>query len=289
MMLKDVNFGMSRLLVRGAVALVVGIGFSVATDSVSASSRGFGIGYREEKTQMFSSDQPYQVVLYRGEANTVRFTYTNQMYLMKDIRIALDGSGNSLTAQTVPGMGHVYEGFQTSARGIFTMSGVPESTVTVANPNVQTKYTRYFKVIDDMHNTMYKGTVFLVQPQAWKYTMKSIDQLVVDDLNHIGADDIERMTTLIKTAGALLTTGGSGALPDNIKVSINPRGGQATIIYGDGSTDIIPPVVLWKKRLEKDNAEEGLTTSPKIVHDVRDSEQEEGDHDDEEQTEEPIF
>ena len=27
MMLKDVNVGMSRLLVRGAVALVVGIGF----------------------------------------------------------------------------------------------------------------------------------------------------------------------------------------------------------------------------------------------------------------------
>lgn len=47
--------------------------------------------------------------------------------------------------------------------------------------------------------------------------------------------------------------------------------------------------MLWKKRLEKDNAEEGLTTSPKIVHDVRDSEQEEGDHDDEEQTGEPIF
>lgn len=44
-----------------------------------------------------------------------------------------------------------------------------------------------------------------------------------------------------------------------------------------------------EKRLEKDNAEEGLTTSPKIVHDVRDSEQEEGDHDDEEQTGEPIF
>lgn len=238
---------------------------------------------------MFSSDQPYQVVLYRGEVNTVRFTYTNQMYLMKDIRIALDGSGKSLTAQTVPGMGHVYEGFQTSARGIFTMSGVPESTIPVANPNAQTKYTRYFKVIDDMHNTMYKGTVFLVQPQAWKYTVKSIDQLVVDDLNHIGADDIERMTTLIKTAAALLTTGGSGSLPDNIKVSINPRGGQAMIIYGDGSTDIIPPAVLWKKRLEKDNAEEGLTTSPKIVHDVRDSEQEEGDHDDEEQTGEPIF
>lgn len=141
MMLKDVNIGMSRLLVIGAVALVVGIGFSVTTDSVSASSRGFGIGYREEKTQMFSSDQPYQVVLYRGEANTVRFTYTNQMYLMKDIRIALDGSGKSLTAQTVPGMGHVYEGFQTSARGIFTMSGVPESTVPVVTlmhkPNIQ--------------------------------------------------------------------------------------------------------------------------------------------------------
>lgn len=45
----------------------------------------------------------------------------------------------------------------------------------------------------------------------------------------------------------------------------------------------------YGKRLEKDNAEEGLTTSPKIVHDVRDSEQEEGDHDDEEQTGEPIF
>lgn len=144
---------------------------------------------------------------------------------MKDIRIALDGSGKSLTAQTVPGMGHVYEGFQTSAREIFTMSGVPESTVPVANPNVQTKYTRYFKVIDDMHNTMYKGTVFLVQPQAWKYTMKSVDQLPVDDLNHIGVAGIERMTTLIKNAGALLTTGGSGALPDNIKVSINPKGG----------------------------------------------------------------
>ncbi|VHA92684.1 Uncharacterised protein [Streptococcus pyogenes] len=151
---------------------------------------------------------------------------------MKDIRIALDGSGKSLTAQTVPGMGHVYEGFQTSARGIFTMSGVPESTVPVANPNVQTKYTRYFKVIDDMHNTMYKGTVFLVQPQAWKYTMKSVDQLPVDDLNHIGVAGIERMTTLIKNAGALLTTGGSGAFPDNIKVSINPKGGWPRLLMG---------------------------------------------------------
>nr|WP_227878265.1 hypothetical protein [Streptococcus pyogenes] len=251
MMLRDVKVKTSSLLVGCAATLLVSLSGTVAADSVHSSDRRFGVGYKEETTSQFSSDQPSQVVLYRGEANTVRFTYTNQMSLMKDIRIALDGSDKSLTAQIVPGMGHVYEGFQTSARGIFTMLGVPESTVPVANPNVQTKYTRYFKVIDDMHNTMYKGTVFLVQPQAWKYTMKSVDQLPVDDLNHIGVAGIERMTTLIKNAGALLTTGGSGAFPDNIKVSINPKGRQATITYGDGSTDIIPPAVLWKKRLRK--------------------------------------
>lgn len=38
------------------------------------------------------------------------------------------------------------------------------------------------------------GIVFHVQPQAWKYTMKSIDQLVVDDLNHISNEK----TTLVK-------------------------------------------------------------------------------------------
>ncbi|HER0885380.1 TPA: hypothetical protein VJE62_000586 [Streptococcus pyogenes] len=255
MMLRDVKVKTSSLLVGCAATLLVSLSGTVAADSVHSSDRRFGVGYKEETTSQFSSDQPSQVVLYRGEANTVRFTYTNQMYLMKDIRIALDGSDKSLTAQIVPGMGHVYEGFQTSARGIFTMSGVPESTVPVANPNVQTKYIRYFKVIDDMHNTMYKRTVFLVQPQAWKYTMKSVDQLPVDDLNHIGVAGIERMTTLIKNAGALLTTGGSGALPDNIKVSINPKGGQATITYGDGSTDIIPPAVLWKKGSVKEPTE----------------------------------
>ncbi|KLJ86159.1 hypothetical protein WB01_04355 [Streptococcus agalactiae] len=53
---------------------------------------------------------------------------------------------------------------------------------------------RYFKVIDDMHDTMYQQTVFHVQLQAWKYTMKSIDQLVVDDLNHISNEK----TTLVK-------------------------------------------------------------------------------------------
>ncbi|MCC9860517.1 hypothetical protein HK168_00130, partial [Streptococcus agalactiae] len=53
---------------------------------------------------------------------------------------------------------------------------------------------RYFKLINDMRDTMYQQTVFHVQPQAWKYTMKSIDQLVVDDLNHISNEK----TTLVK-------------------------------------------------------------------------------------------
>lgn len=97
-MLKDVNVGMSHLLVRGAIILVVGIVFSVATDSVSTSSGSFGIGYREEKTQTFFLDQLSQVLLYCGEPNTVRFTYTNSFYMMKDIYIALDGAGSSLTA-----------------------------------------------------------------------------------------------------------------------------------------------------------------------------------------------
>lgn len=136
MMLRDVKVKTSSLLVGCAATLLVSLSSTVAADSVHSSDRRFGVGYKEETTSQFFSDQPSQVVLYRGEANTVRFTYTNQMSLMKDIRIALDGSGKSLTAQTVPGMGHVYEGFQTSARGIFTMSGVPESTVPVANPNV---------------------------------------------------------------------------------------------------------------------------------------------------------
>lgn len=118
MMLRDVKVKMSSLLVGCAATLLVSLSSTVAADSVHSSDRRFGVGYKEETTSQFSSDQPSQVVLYRGEANTVRFTYTNQMYLMKDIRIALDGSGKSLTAQTVPGMGHVYEGFQTSARGI---------------------------------------------------------------------------------------------------------------------------------------------------------------------------
>ncbi len=45
-----------------------------------------------------------------------------------------------------------------------------------------------------MRDTMYQQTVFHVQPQAWKYTMKLIDQLVVDDLNHISNEK----TTLVK-------------------------------------------------------------------------------------------
>lgn len=45
-----------------------------------------------------------------------------------------------------------------------------------------------------MRDTMYQQTVFHVQPQAWKYTMKSIDQLVVDNLNHISNEK----TTLVK-------------------------------------------------------------------------------------------
>ncbi|EPU23086.1 hypothetical protein SAG0137_07515 [Streptococcus agalactiae LMG 14838] len=59
---------------------------------------------------------------------------------------------------------------------------------------IKPDYIKYFKVIDDMHDTMYQQTVFHVQLQAWKYTMKSIDQLVVDDLNHISNEK----TTLVK-------------------------------------------------------------------------------------------
>lgn len=64
---------------------------------------------------------------------------------------------------------------------------------------IKPDYIRYFKVIDDMHDTMYQQTVFHVQLQAWKYTMKSIDQLVVDDLNHISNEK----TTLVKEKGTL--------------------------------------------------------------------------------------
>ncbi|HHL0589599.1 TPA: hypothetical protein ACQ0D5_001557 [Streptococcus agalactiae] len=59
---------------------------------------------------------------------------------------------------------------------------------------IKPDYIRYFKLINDMRDTMYQKTVFHVQPQAWKYTMKSIDQLVVDDLNHISNEK----TTLVK-------------------------------------------------------------------------------------------
>ncbi|HGI1797582.1 TPA: hypothetical protein ACJRSF_000846 [Streptococcus agalactiae] len=66
---------------------------------------------------------------------------------------------------------------------------------------IKPDYIRYFKLINDMRDTindmrdtMYQQTVFHVQPQAWKYTMKSIDQLVVDDLNHISNEK----TTLVK-------------------------------------------------------------------------------------------
>lgn len=107
MMLRDVKVKTSSLLVGCAATLLVSLSSTVAADSVHSSDRRFGVGYKEETTSQFSSDQPSQVVLYRGEANTVRFTYTDQMSLMKDIRIALDGSGKSLTAQTVPGMGHM--------------------------------------------------------------------------------------------------------------------------------------------------------------------------------------
>lgn len=47
---------------------------------------------------MFSLDQMSQMLLYCGEPNIVRFTYTNSFYMMKDIYIALDGAGSSLTA-----------------------------------------------------------------------------------------------------------------------------------------------------------------------------------------------
>ncbi|HIC0247367.1 TPA: hypothetical protein ACWZQ5_001221 [Streptococcus agalactiae] len=59
---------------------------------------------------------------------------------------------------------------------------------------IKPDYIRYFKLINDMRDTMYQQTVFHVQSQAWKYTMKSIDQLVVDDLNHISNEK----TTLVK-------------------------------------------------------------------------------------------
>ncbi|HEN7249517.1 hypothetical protein HK133_01315 [Streptococcus agalactiae] len=59
---------------------------------------------------------------------------------------------------------------------------------------IKPDYIRYFKLINDMRDTMYQQTVFHVQPQAWKYTMKLIDQLVVDDLNHISNEK----TTLVK-------------------------------------------------------------------------------------------
>ncbi|HEN2981162.1 TPA: hypothetical protein U4V27_001367 [Streptococcus agalactiae] len=59
---------------------------------------------------------------------------------------------------------------------------------------IKPDYIRYFKLINDMRDTMYQQTVFHVQPQAWKYIMKSIDQLVVDDLNHISNEK----TTLVK-------------------------------------------------------------------------------------------
>ncbi|GAA0058579.1 hypothetical protein ScFU53_05430 [Streptococcus canis] len=39
--------------------------------------------------------------------------------------------------------------------------------------------------------------------------------------------------------------------PDNIKVSINPRGGQTTIIYGDGSTDIYSSSGAMEKTLRR--------------------------------------